>query len=41
MVRFWDRPCGPQSRPWSFPSVTTEMSALLRAVIAVAGASKM
>ena len=40
MVRFWDSPCGPQSRPWSFASVASEMPALFKAVIADAGASK-
>ncbi len=41
MVRFCDRPCGPQSMPWSLASVATETVALLSAVMAEAGASKM
>src|SRR6202050_1261188 len=41
MFRFCDRPCGPQSSPWSLASVTSEILALLSAVMAVAGASKM
>src|SRR5580700_2131771 len=40
IVRFWDSPCGPQSRPWSFASVASEMPALFNAVTADAGASK-
>ena len=41
MVRFCDRPCGPQSMPWSLASVASEIAALLSAVTAEAGASKM
>ncbi len=41
MVRFCDNPCGPQSMPWSLASVVSETCALLSAVTAEAGASKM
>ena len=41
MVRFCESPCGPQSIPWSLASVTSEIWALLSAVMAEAGASKM
>ena len=41
MVRFCESPCGPQSMPWSLASVASEMEALLSAVTADAGASKM
>ena len=41
IVRFWDRPSAPQSMPWSLASVATDTVALLRAVTAEAGASKM
>jgi len=41
IVRFCDRPSAPQSMPWSLASVATVAVALLRAVTAEAGASKM
>src|SRR3984957_20714700 len=41
IVRFCDRPWAPQSMPWSLASVATDTVALLRAVTADAGASKM
>ncbi len=41
IVRFCDRPWGPQSMPWSLASVATDTVAPLRAVTAEAGASKM
>ncbi len=41
IVRFCERPCAPQSMPWSLASVASDTVALLRAVTADAGASKM
>ena len=41
IVRFCDKPSAPQSMPWSLASVATDTVALLRAVTAEAGASKM